>query len=522
MAVDIAWLACDLVSGQIIEELADLRPTGPLRRLLGEDQSMQLTLPIPLAGTHGAPPAGWEAATSPGRTMVVAVLAGQPVWAGIVLVRAGGSGPLLTLGTVTPEGYLGRRHVGNHTWLGKDEASVIAAGLLKDAAPEGIGLVIDAPPTGKKRDRHYFATDNKTIKSALQELAGVIDGVEWTVDLEWADPSQTAVRKVARVRKRIGVVAPDGGPVVVYGASGAAAVFDTPGAADARYDFTEDYSEGHGSNHVTAWSSGEGADMPVSSPARDEALLDSGFPRYEDRFQPSTSIINKATLDKHAQERLALVGRGITALTITARADAYPLLGADWRLGDEIGYELVGHRHPAGLVGQARAVGWELEPQLGTVSPILLTPPGGFASPEVPNRVENPSFEESTEGWAAGGTVPPTIARSSVRAYQGGWSLLVTWGTGGAFPQVQTTLDNLVPGNRYDASAWVYVPAGGRAVQLAVGGISQGDASAVQGTWEQLAYSWVATATAHSLQLWPFGAPTAGQQVYLDMVEVFG
>ena len=689
MALDVAWLGCDLVTGQIIEELADLRPTGPLRRLIGEDQSMQLTLPLPKLGTHGAPAPNWEAATEPGRTLIVAVVNGVPLWGGLILVRQGGTSALLTLGTVTCEGYLDHRYVGDHTWTQKDEASVIAAGLLKDAnLIEGIGLIIDAPPTGRKRDRQYYDKDNKTVKSALQELSGVIDGIEWTIDLEWGDATETWVRKVARVRKRLGAQAPGGGPVVTYGTS-AAAVFDTPAAADTSYEYSEDYSDGRGGNHVIAWSSGEGEDMPFSAPARDEILLAAGWPRFEERFQPSTSIINVATLNNHALERLALIGRGIVGLDLTARADVYPRLGDDWNLGDDIGYELIGHWHRDGLVGQARAIGWELEPQRGTVKPLLLSPPGGFAEPTFPNWVANPSFEEDTEGWMAGGSTPPTIARSSDQAHDGAWSLLVTWpaasvagnllpaniasietdasgwpngynctrarstaqaqtgaaslamtatmvdvgfgsmtaytatgvngvpvaggelylatihfraavnprrtmgrlafynaagvyvgevtsggladgetttgwlpkswqgasppsaarvaveawvgsvlskpvvgevhyidgislraGSGASFPQVQTTLANLVPGTVYNAQAWVLVPAGGKPVALAVGGVGVGQASSLIGAWQPISFSWRATATSHSLQLWADAGVVGGEQVYLDDVEV--
>jgi hypothetical protein len=688
MGLDVAWLGCDLVSGQIIEELPELRPWGPLRRLLGEDQSMQFTMPIPAPGTFGAPPVNWEAATEIGRTMIVCVLNGSPVWAGIVLVRQGGTSSLITFGTVTCEGYLDHRFVGDHKWTQQDEASVIAVGLLKDANDlEGIGLIIDAPPTGKKRDREYFSKDNKSVKSAMQELAGVIDGIEWTVDLEWKDATQTSILKIVRIRKRIGVVS-SSSSIPTY-TVGPAAVFDTLGESSAKYEYQQDYSSGHGANHIVAWSSGEGEDQPFSAPARDEELLDSGMPRWEERFQPSTSISSIATLNTHAQERLALIGRGITAVTIVARADAYPRLGQDWFIGDDLGFELVGHWHRDGLIGQARAVGWELEPQLETVTPILLAPAGGFLVPGTPNWIENPTFEVSTAGWVAGGTVQPTLTRTAVRSHSGSWSLLVAWnigtvtnllsantssmetsaagwprvynctvarstaqaavgsaslimtgtmvdtgfgimlagtpdgisgvpiiggrsyeatgqfragstgrlvrcnvyafdengikvgastsvlnatdnstdwvtktdvrldapinahfatvevragypGTnvpavgevhyaddihfheyaGGSYPSVTAALDNVVPGQRYNCSAWVWVPFGSAPVQIAIAGLGTGSPSSVFATWQQITYSFVATSTNHSFQIWPAQTILGGETVYLDDVEV--
>lgn len=355
------YLGCDLVTGQIVEELHDLVPSGPLSCLLAAYTSASFTLPIPLGGV-GAPPKNWLAATDIGRSMIVAVLGDQPIWAGIVLTRSGGTPAKADLGCVSLEGYLVRRYVAAHTYTGVDEASVIAAGLIGDANVEGIGFAIDAPATGTLRDRTYLDQDDKTVYDALRELAGVENGPEWTVRLGWTDATQTAVSKTIAVRSRIGVasVTPN-------------AVFSS-GKSEASYTLSEDFSDGRGANHVVATSSGEGEERPQSAPARDTDSISAGWPRWEYRYTPSSSITEQATLDSHARDTLALMRRGAQVITITARGDAYPLLGTDWAIGDDIGYDLTGHRHPAGLAGVARAVGWELDPNTGTVSPLLLAP----------------------------------------------------------------------------------------------------------------------------------------------------
>lgn len=371
MATVVTWLGCDLVTGRIIEELPDLTPGGTIRSLLGAYSSCAFRLPVALGG-HGAPPREWPAATEPGRTMIVAVLSGRPVWAGIVLTRAGGSPATVDLGCVSLEGYLDRRYVGDHAWTDQDEASVIAAGLIADAQVEGVGFVVDALATGTLRDRTYADQDDKTVYSALRELMGVIDGPEWTVKLGWTDATQTAVSKTLMVRKRIGFASTT--PDAVFTTGSASAVVASAGVSEARYAFAEDYSSGRGANHIVATSSGEGESRPQSTPARDEARIASGWPRWEHRYSPSSSITEIATLDAHAQAAVAIMGGGARTLTITARADVYPLVGTDWTVGDDIGYDLIGHRHPAGLQGVARAIGWELDAQAGTVAPILFTP----------------------------------------------------------------------------------------------------------------------------------------------------
>lgn len=370
MATVVTWFGCDLVSGGIVEELPDLEPSGTIGSLLGAYTSASFRLPIPLGG-HGAAPKNWQGATEPGRSMIVAVLGGQPVWAGIVLVRTGGTDAGVDLACVSIEGYLDRRYIRDHAFVQVDEA-LIAASLIDDANIEGIGLVVDAPDTGTLRDRSYADKDDKSVYSALRELMGVIDGPEWTIALDWSDATQTAVTTIARVRKRIGY--PSITPTAVFTTGSAAAVVSSAGASEARYTYSEDYSSGKGANHVVATSSGEGDSRPQSGPARDEDLFAAGWPRWEHRYSPSSSITNVATLDAHAQHALSLLARGARTLTISARADADPMLGTAWAVGDDIGYDLIGHRHPDGLQGVARAIGWDLDPQAGVVSPILLTP----------------------------------------------------------------------------------------------------------------------------------------------------
>jgi len=357
----VTWLGCDLVSGRIIAELPEI--TGRISRVLGAYTSASLTLPIPLAGPGAQPISVIEAATRQSETMIVAVVNDVPTWAGIVLVRQGGSEGVLRLGCVTLEGYLNRRFVRNHTWQGMDEAAVIAAGLAADANIEGINLIIDAPATGRKRDRSYADQDDKVVYSALRELMAVENGPEWTIDLDWADAGRTAIAKILRVRSRIGAASatPD-------------VVFDTLGDGSASYTYTEDYSDGRGANYVVATSSGEGESRPQSDPARD---VPPGSARWEHRFSPSSSITSRATLNEHAAAELALRRDGARTVKINVRWDVSPRLNVDWGLGDDVAWHLVGPRHPDGLDGKGRVIGWELDIQAGLISPVLWEPGEG-------------------------------------------------------------------------------------------------------------------------------------------------
>lgn len=353
----VTWLGCDLVTGRTIAELPDM--SGAVSRVLGAATSSSLELPIPLAGPAALRGAAFQA-TEPGTTMIVAVVNDLPTWGGIVLTREGGTDATLRLGCVSLEGYLDRRYVRDHAWTQRDAVSVVAAGLIGDANVNGIGLEVDAPRSGLNIDRTYLDQDDATVYRRLGELMKVTDGPEWTIDLDWADDTRQVVRKIIRVRARIGAAA-----------TSPNAVFSTQGSAGTRYTYREDYSDGRGANHIMATSIGEGEDRPQSTPAVE---VQPGWPRYERRFSPSTSITTKSVLDGHASAELARRVWGAKTWQLETRWDASPRLNVDWQLGDDVGWELAGHRHPQGVTGVGRVIGWELDMRQGIVKPLLWQP----------------------------------------------------------------------------------------------------------------------------------------------------
>lgn len=135
------------------------------------------------------------------------------------------------------------------------------------------------------------------------------------------------------------------------------------------------------------------------------------------------------------------------------------------------------------------------------------------------NLCTDPSFEGSTTPWRAGGGPTPTLALSSIRAFSGSKSLLITWGTGlvgipGAYYLLTTT-----PGLTYTVSAYVWVPSGSIAVNFGSGFVTSGP-STLNDQWQRLNLTFTATSVTELLALAPFGSPTSGQQCYLDAVLV--
>lgn len=131
-------------------------------------------------------------------------------------------------------------------------------------------------------------------------------------------------------------------------------------------------------------------------------------------------------------------------------------------------------------------------------------------------------FESNLQGWVAGGTVPPTLAQSTTRAFHGLNSMLITWGAGGVFPLAGLTLNNLVSGKTYSLSAWVYVPTGSKNLLWAVAGISTGVASSTKDAWVEITHSFAATGTSHAIQIWPDVLPAGGEQAWVDLIRITG
>jgi hypothetical protein len=129
------------------------------------------------------------------------------------------------------------------------------------------------------------------------------------------------------------------------------------------------------------------------------------------------------------------------------------------------------------------------------------------------------TFESTLESWAAGGSVPPTVTRDSTRAHSGTWSMKIVWGTGGLFPQSAKTISGLTVGARYQVTGWAWVTAGSPSVRFAVATVSPaGQSTVTEATWERFTFKFTATATSHSLQVWPERDPVSGESAWVDDV----
>ncbi|MGZ0151870.1 hypothetical protein ACXJJ3_32760 [Kribbella sp. WER1] len=347
------WYGADLVTGNIIEELPFV-PGGPISRVIGAYTSLQGTLALPDS------PAGWEAATEPGRVMLVCVRAEDemPLWGGIVIGRSGGTNFTIELSLVSIEGYFDRRFVKARDNEQRN-ASGIALNLVFDI-PESIGLTWLAYTSDLTLDREYTDTSDQTVYSQLTELMGLQGGPEWTVDILWKNANHTAFDKRFHVEQTIGRGSWDNPE----------AVFDFPGNV-VEYTLSEDFTSDKGANHIEYFGDGEGDTRPAGVPARATDLLAAGWPRYEFR-RTIAGADEDDDLTKHAAEALTWMKQGARIVTLVGRASEAPRLEVAWSLGSPVKLEVSeSPRHPNGYSLTARAIGWELDTLDGTVTPML-------------------------------------------------------------------------------------------------------------------------------------------------------
>lgn len=364
------WYICDLKTGNKLHRLPEVR--CKISDVIGQYSSSTATIPIP---TDTLDPCHLtqhqvEDLFHPWRRMLIRVAAGVPMWGGIITGRKGGSEATLSVSVTTIPVYLDMRIVQDHDFVQADESTIVAS-LVADANVEGIGILVDAPPTGLKHDRTYRRKDGATVYKRLSELADVDGGAEWHIFLR-EKPDETGFVIVLELRPEIGVTEGTGLPVFT-----ARPTYGSTTTTEATYTLTESYSREDFANYVVAVGDGQGDAQPESVPARSAALDAGEEPRIERRYSPGSSITNVSTLNAHARAEIERDQAGAQLWEITARADVTPIYGRDWRIGQTIRAQLTGHRHPPdpdypnrpGVIIERRVMGWDLSEDGTMITP---------------------------------------------------------------------------------------------------------------------------------------------------------
>lgn len=134
------------------------------------------------------------------------------------------------------------------------------------------------------------------------------------------------------------------------------------------------------------------------------------------------------------------------------------------------------------------------------------------------NLITNPSFESGLTDWQA--SASPTIAVSTTHVQHGTQSMLLTFAATTTGQNALTTIYGLTIGQTYTYSAYVWVPTGDIPVYLQVTSVANSSVSTVNDAFQRLSVTFTATATSHIFRVIGSGTPAAGDQVWIDAVQL--
>lgn len=370
---EVTWLAVNRVSGTIFKEIPEVECSPRLQ--LSAYASTSLSIPLSSDANSHVPIGSLLAATDGRIGSIVAVVNDVPIWMGLPANRHRGSDAKLHVPSAnTPESYLIKRFARDVEFVDADRSRVALALAMQaesmNGLGQGLGFEYDVEDTGELVTIGYKTTDKLKIYNAIRDLCA--QGLEFTVNLDWADASQTRITKVLKIARRIGVLDSPNMPVL-----------DTD-VSVISYKLSESWADEDYANHITWIGPGQGDAQPASEPAIDHAGLGFGYPLVESVVSPGNNIGDNDNLQAGADSDLARRKTGVESLDITASMHEGPLPCVHARLGDMLGTHLNGAGHPKptvydptdyAFVQPARLTGIDLDPAGGTWTPRLVEDP---------------------------------------------------------------------------------------------------------------------------------------------------
>lgn len=351
-----SFKVCELVTGKVLDEIP-MTIEGDLTRLLQAYGEGTLALEL-FDGEGDLVMPNWKEALQNWRSLILVVDDEDRIlWHGIPIKDPRTAASAVRYPCRTIEAYLIDRYVPDLVFAGADQTSGIFRALV-GVAGESIGLEYDCPPSGVLRDRTYEAGENARVYDRVNELAALINGFNWTIDIFWGDDDHSYVRKIART----------GYPHLGNRDDNPAHVFEL---GQNITDF--DYDDGDTATHAQALGD-EDADTGIrieSAPIIDTLRESMGWPRREVR-QTFTGVSNQETIDRHAAGLAARLFNGGHVLELTARnpgpGEDFTRLG-DFTLGDTARAII---DHPALTLDTVLpVVGWTITPATGIYRPAL-------------------------------------------------------------------------------------------------------------------------------------------------------
>lgn len=293
------------------------------------------------------------------RRQLVVERDGVPVWAGIIWASPyNDADTTRSVGAAEWWSYFRRRVVlTSRTYTAVDQL-VIARQLLTDALAVGalvgqdMGFTFGTEVSGVARDRTYLNADRANVAEMVENLAAVIDGFEFAIDVRWSTAG--TLEKLVRTHyPRRGRPFTETGLTFEVGRNVTDFSWPSDGTRYANVVHVLGAGETPRALRASRFALGE-----IFGPA-DGGL---GFPVVEE-VESHTDISRLSTLTALASSSVAAKARPIVVPEITVRADADPMFGS-YVCGDSCRVRIpsgTSARFPDGLDVLQRIIAWKVD-----------------------------------------------------------------------------------------------------------------------------------------------------------------
>lgn len=270
--------------------------------------------------------------TAPGQTTLYVFRDDVLMWGGIIWKRNFNSDSrTLQVVAKTFESYFYKRlQLTTKYWSSEDQLDIARWLVTSNGSAEDVGVEVSDVVSGKTRERTMFGYEFKTTGIELEQLAALIDGFDWNVNV-FQDPD------TLETRRRLDFYAPSRGLSREF----STLQFEYPGAVKT-FSLSEDAE--NGGNKIWAIGTGEGTEQ-VTAFAQDYDQLNAGFPLNEET-KSYKSVVKPSTLQSHAKADLDRLATPVSVFEVSLRADVEPELGTysvgDWarfRFNDSYFYD---------------------------------------------------------------------------------------------------------------------------------------------------------------------------------------
>ena len=307
------YLIADIRTNQIIAELPSSGCTYSFKLSEAGAFSASLSMNDEILAQNP------QVATIPGRNAIYVLRDDAVMWGGIIWGRRYSVvDRKLELDAETFESYLD--HVfqsGTKGWVQTDQLDIARWLLNSRGINDTLLLDVGDGVSGRLRDRKMYAFEYKAVGEEMAQLAALIDGFDYGVEV-YQDPASHEIRRKFEFYYPARGRTPNKSNLI----------FEYPGSITA-IDVDLDAKEA--TNTVFTLGSGTGQEMMVGS-ARDDDQIANGWPPLE-LSRSFTSVKDQATLNAHARNVLTLKKAPTEVFSVSVRADADPEIGS-YTVGD--------------------------------------------------------------------------------------------------------------------------------------------------------------------------------------------